>query len=364
MNPTIVETVNVVRDVAWLPWAVQYFFLIGLSYGAFVVSLPGIVWRRSGWIGISRVALLVALICGLSAPVALLADLHQPGRSYHFYLHFTPSSWMSWGSFFIPVYVGALMLYAWLAWRPLLAQQALQGGLSPRLAWLCRLLGGSGSQSRGALLVAAALAFVGASLVALYTGMEVMAVRAIPLWHTPLLPLLFVVTALAGGIGLTLLLQRLAGPPSADDTARLSRALALTQGAALVIGVVWLLLGFSGLSPIHAQALAQLAPSSAWKVTALWAAGSTALTLWLALRHPGSGLLIGLLAVHSAWLMRWTILIGGQQVPKTGAGFYPYQLPLGFDGLLGIVGTAGLWVFLFIAITTLLPLTRLTRKAA
>ena len=290
MNPTIVETVNVVRDVAWLPWAVQYFFLIGLSYGAFVVSLPGIVWRRSGWIGISRVALLVALICGLSAPVALLADLHQPGRSYHFYLHFTPSSWMSWGSFFIPVYVGALMLYAWLAWRPLLAQQALQGGLSPRLAWLCRLLGGSGSQSRGALLVAAALAFVGASLVALYTGMEVMAVRAIPLWHTPLLPLLFVVTALAGGIGLTLLLQRLAGPPSADDTARLSRALALTQGAALVIGVVWLLLGFSGLSPIHAQALAQLAPSAAWKVAGLWAAGSTALTLWLALLPPIEGM--------------------------------------------------------------------------
>ena len=364
MNTSIVETVNVIREVAWLPWAVQYFFLIGLSYGAFVISLPGIVWRRSGWIGISRVALLVALICGLSAPIALLADLHQPGRSYHFYLNFTSSSWMSWGSFFIPVYVGGLMLYAWLAWRPLLAQQALQGDLSPLTARLCRLLGGTGSESRGALLAATALTFVGACLVALYTGMEVMVVRAIPLWHTPLLPLLFVVTALAGGIGLTLLLQRLAGQPSNDDTVRLARALALTQGAALAIGAVWLLLGLTGVSPIHAQALAQLAPSSAWKVAGLWAAGSTALTLWLALRRPGSGLLIGLLAVHSAWLMRWTVLIGGQQVPKSGAGFYPYQLPLGFDGLLGIVGTAGLCIFLFIAITTLLPLSRLTAKSA
>ncbi|MHB8949626.1 MAG: NrfD/PsrC family molybdoenzyme membrane anchor subunit [Rhodoferax sp.] len=362
MNTSIVETVNVIREVAWLPWAVQYFFLIGLSYGAFVVSLPGIVWRRSGWIGISRVALLVALICGLSAPVALLADLHQPGRSYHFYLNFTSSSWMSWGSFFIPVYVGGLMLYAWLAWRPLLAQQALQGDLSPLTARLCRLLGGS--ESRGALWAAAALTFVGASLVALYTGMEVMVVQAIPLWHTPLLPLLFVVTALAGGIGLTLVLRRLAGQPTADDTVRLARVLALTQALALVIGAVWLLLGLSGLSPIHAQALAQLAPSGAWKVAGLWAAGSTALTLWLALRRPGSGLLIGLLAVHSAWLMRWTILIGGQQVPKSGAGFYPYSLPLGFDGLLGIVGTAGLCIFLFIAITTLLPLERLTAKSA
>ncbi len=365
MNTTIVETVNVVREVSWLPWAVQYFFLIGLSYGAFLVSLPGIVWRRPGWTGISRVALLAALLCGLTAPVALLADLHQPGRFYHFYLYFTPSSWMSWGAFFIPVYLGGLVLFAWLAFRPLLAQQAAEGDLSPRLARLCQWVAYGGMESRGALLAAALLAFIGAALVALYTGMEVMVVQARPLWDTPFLPVQFVVTALAGGIGLTLLLQRLAGQSVLmDDTKRLSRALALTQGVALLIGAVWLLLGVTGWSPIHAQALAQLTPSAAWKFTAVWAVGSTVLTLWLALRRPGSGLLIGLLALHSAWMMRWTILIGGQEVPKMGAGFYNYVLPMGFDGLLGIVGTLGLWVTLFIALTTLLPVDRLSAKSA
>jgi tetrathionate reductase subunit C len=67
-------------------------------------------------------------------------------------------------------------------------------------------------------------------------------------------------------------------------------------------------------------------------------------------------------------MMRWSIFIGGQEVPKTGAGYYTYALPLGPEGLMGIVGTAGLWVFLFILITTLLPLDRLaagnTDKAA
>lgn len=365
MNPTIVETVNVVREVAWLPWAVQYFFLIGLSYGAFLVSLPGIVWRRPGWIGISRVALLAALICGLTAPVALLADLHQPGRFYHFYLYFTPSSWMSWGAFFIPVYLSGLILFAWLAFRPLLAQQAEDADLSPRLVRLCRLIAYGGLESRGALRAAAFLAFLGAALVALYTGMEVMVVQARPLWDTPFLPVQFVVTALAGGIGLTLLLKRFSGQQeSIDETKRLARALAITQGLALVIGALWLLLGLTGWSTSHALALAQVAPSAAWKLTAVWAAASTALTLWLALRRPGSGLLIGLLALHSAWMMRWTVLIGGQEIPKTGAGFYQYQLPLGSDGWLGIVGTLGLWVALFIALTTLLPLTRLTAKSA
>lgn len=360
MNPTIVETVNVAREVAWLPWAVQYFFLIGLSYGAFLLSLPGIVGRRPGWTGISRLALLGALLCGLTAPVALLADLHQPGRFYHFYLYFTPSSWMSWGAFFIPVYLTGLILYAWLALRPLLAQQAADGKLSPRLAALCRMLAYGGHESRGALLAAAILAFVGAALVALYTGMEVMVVQARPLWDTPLLPVQFVVTALAGGIGLTLLLQRFApATAGAPGTARLARALAATQLLALLVGAAWLALGLSGLSPSHAQALAQVAPSASWKLTAVWAAGSAALTLWLALRHPGSGVLIGLLALHSAWMMRWTVFIGGQEVPKTGAGFYQYHLPLGHEGLLGIVGTFGLWIALFVALTALLPVARL-----
>lgn len=71
------------------------------------------------------------------------------------------------------------------------------------------------------------------------------------------------------------------------------------------------------------------------------------LTLVLAWKWPGSGLVIGLLALHSAWMMRWSTFIGGQEVPKTGAGYYTYSLPLGPEGLMGIVGTAGLWVFLF-----------------
>lgn len=357
---TIIETVNAVREVAWLPWVVQYFFLIGLSYGAFLLSLPGIIGRRPGWIAISRIALLGALVCGLAAPTTLLADLHQPGRAYHFSLFFTPSSWMSWGSFFIPLYLGGLSLYAWLAWRPLLARQAQDGELTPRLAALCKRLAYGGHESRGALFAAAALALLGATLVALYTGMEVMVVRARPLWDTPLLPLQLVISALAGAVGLTLVVRRLAGAQPAPT--QLTRTLAATQILALAVGALWLALGFSGLAPSAAQALTQLPPSVCW--SAALAAAGAALTLWLALRRPGNGLLIGLLALHGAWLMRWTLFIGGQQVPKTGAGFYSYHLPLGADGLLGMVGTLGLCAALFIALTTLLPVARLARDAA
>src|SRR3990167_7664695 len=139
MNSQIIEVFNVTRGVAWLPWAVSYFFLIGLSYGSFMLTLPYFVFGRARHEKLGRLALLGALVCGLTAPVALLADLHGPGRFLNFYLHFQPQSWMSWGAFFIPVYLGGLLLYAWLVLRGDFAVQG-QGGDSV-LTRLYRLAG-------------------------------------------------------------------------------------------------------------------------------------------------------------------------------------------------------------------------------
>jgi len=229
------------------------------------------------------------------------------------------------------------------------------------------LQGLSGAAAALGGVAAALLTFVGAALVALYTGAEVAVVQARPLWNTPLLPLQFFVTAFAGAVGLALLFNRF-GPNDETANRRMAGVLAASQVAALAVGALWLTLGVSGIAPVHAQALAEVGPSANWQLSAVWAVAATVLTLVLAWKVPGSGLLIGLLALHSAWMMRWSIFIGGQEVPKTGAGYYTYSLPLGPEGLMGIVGTAGLWVFLFVLITTLLPLDRLaagdTDKAA
>jgi len=354
MNPSIVEVVNVAREVAWLPWAVQYFFLIGLSVGSFLLTLPWFVLRRTAWERTGRLALLGALTCGLTAPVALLADLHQPGRFLNFYLHPNFGSWMAWGAFFIPLYLGGLMLYAWLVLRPDLKRFADAGG---RGAAAYRVLAYGGHDSLGAIRLAAVLTLIGAALVALYTGMEVMVVSARPLWNTPFLPVQFFLTAVAGAIGLVLVLDRFIGDGRAAMDIPLLRLLAATQVLVLAVGAAWLLLGLSGFSTGHADALAQVAPSTVWRITAVWAAGSALITFWISLvaQHPGWRLTAGLLALHSAWMMRWTVFIGGQEIPKTGAGYYVYHLPLGHEGLLGIIGTAGLWIAVLILLISVLP---------
>lgn len=354
MDSQIIEVLNVTRETSWLPWAVQYFFLIGLSYGSFMLTLPYFVFGRAQHERLGRLALLGALVCGLTAPVALLADLHGPGRFLNFYLYFQPQSWMSWGSFFIPIYLGGLLLYAWLALRGDFAVLG-QGGTSLQ-ARLYRLAGRGGAAPRMAIVAAALLTLVGAVLVALYTGMEVMVVHARPLWNTPFLPLQFAATAFAGAIGLSLLFNRVIGGHDTQLEIGLNRLLVLALAVVLTLGGGWLFVSMSGISPSHSAAFSQVAGMPQWQLTAVWAVLATILPMALAIWRPASsGLITGLIAVHSAWMMRWTIFIGGQSIPKTGAGLYDYHLPLGNDGLLGIVGTLGLWIALLVLMVDYLP---------
>lgn len=355
MNGTYAtEIINVTRDVTWLPWAVQYFFLIGISTSAFFLAVPGLILNLARWHGLSRVALFVALTTGLAAPVALLADLHQPFRFYFFYLHFTPWSWMSWGSLFLPAYVGGLLVFYWLLSRPVFAEKARQGG---RLALPYRLLAAgawSGAPLRHAVGL---LTLAAAALVALYTGMEVMVVKARPLWDTPLLPVQFVLTGLVGAAGLVLLLNVVLGDGDRALEVRTNRLLALFLGGVMLAGALWFALAMTGVSAVHAAALATISASPEWRLTAVWAVLATILPLAVAWLQPaGTGWFTGLAALHSAWMFRWTVFIGGQTVPKTGAGLYEYALPVGPEGWLGIAGTAGLWLFLVIVFDHLTPL--------
>lgn len=111
--------------------------------------------------------------------------------------------------------------------------------------------------------------------------------------------------------------------------------------ALLLIG--WALSG--GNSANEARLL--LGDSPSWQLAAIWVLATLALlALLLAFRHlPRWALLFGsFAAIHLAWGFRWLVLIQAQTDPKYGAGTYFYELPWGPQGLLGILGTFGLWL--------------------
>jgi tetrathionate reductase subunit C len=72
------------QPITWLPWAVQYFFLIGLAYGALWLGAFEL-WRKAPDPRLQTLAAVLMVAASLVAPIALTADLHQPARAWHFY---------------------------------------------------------------------------------------------------------------------------------------------------------------------------------------------------------------------------------------------------------------------------------------
>lgn len=310
------------QEIAWLPWAVQYFFFIGLACSAVLFAAGLRVFSRQQHNPLEFAALMFAVTAVVVAPLALNADLHQPARVWHFYAHFTSWSWMSWGSLFLPLFSVLVVAY-FVA----LTYSRCWGIPLPRLlmglAWLCVL---------------------SAVSILLYTGREVSILRAQPLWFSLWLPLFIFLSAWQAIP--SLLAAWLWHQP------QYQHPLARWQMINLVALAGVTLLWASGDTP-SAQVLRG------------WSAGSPMLAalpmvLWGLLlglagvnrqKRFSTALLVvqGLMALSLCWSVRWLLLMQTQTLPKYNVLTNPYALPLGSEGLLAIIGTFGLWIAVIIA---------------
>ncbi|MBP6115772.1 MAG: tetrathionate reductase subunit TtrC [Neisseriaceae bacterium] len=335
------------QEIAWLPWAVQYFFFIGVAACCALVAIACRWVYRGQRLKTELIALAIGASTGIVGPIALSADVHQPGRIWHFYAHVTPWSWMSIGAFFVPLFVVFLLLYFALLLRHMSLGKAL-----PK--WLAWLQWGSFKAERYLGVVSLALLF-STLLVLLYTGKEVNVIKAQPLWHSPWLPWVLFLTALQT---VPMLIKTWFVWAKQDvDTRWLSW---LQVGALLALmGCVlaWLL----GDNPAGAAFRSLPEQGSVW-----WTIGLSLLAYWVVLLAYGVAQLRGrwvakpwlssvmaLAALSLCWTVRWGILMQSQTLPKYNVFINPYHLPWGFDGLLGIMSTFGLWLTLLIVIWAL-----------
>ncbi len=327
----IIELLTPAYEAAWLPWAVQYFFLIGIAATSALLA----AWLTFGGAGSERARLLPAVVTvlavvSIAAPVSLLADLHQPGRFWHFYAHPTPWSWMSIGAFVLPLFVVLALAFVALWWL----------------------------RKPGLLRVAAVLLAISALSVLIYTGGELMVVRARPLWATVFLPINLALTGMLGALGAVLLVARWL--PAGLDAIPLALVRRLAQWVSLalvVTALVWALLGALGQSPSFSEAVQLFNEFGAWKLALLGSVvGGLVLLvmIWRPLSKGSSAgytLLLAIAMLVAAWVFRWIIFMAVQTVPKFGAGLYLQGISWGSDGVLGMVGVFGL-VAALIAIAT------------
>ncbi|MGF1681511.1 NrfD/PsrC family molybdoenzyme membrane anchor subunit [Photobacterium minamisatsumaniensis] len=342
----ITEVLVPPQAIAWLPWAVQYFFYIGSAYAAAILFFIALIFQKQTSHQLRAALVLTVAISAIVGPLALTGDLHQPGRAWHFYAHFTPWSWMSMGAIFLPIFSGLAIATAWLYLRDDLI--CLKNSKSKFFQTLSMLSLGNWKTTRKTMISMAALTVISGLTIATYTGAEIATIEARPLWHQPASPLLWFTTAFLGAVGFTLIIWFLLPAKAQHKTLTYSDLRLLKQTVILSCISALLLIPLWGTN----NPTFSLYSDSQWLINigllSMVLLGSILLAvITLRENYRTAGLiLMSFITLCGAWAIRWITIMEAQTIPKFDVGPYPYELPMNSTGLLGILGMLGLWIAL------------------
>jgi Ni/Fe-hydrogenase subunit HybB-like protein len=200
-------------ELQWSVLIVLYPYITGLVAGAFILASLERVFNVHVVKPTYRLALLTALAFLLVAPLPLQLHLGRPERSIEMYLTPHRSSAMAmFGFVYLWYLMVVLLLEIWFDYRRelVLAWQSSTG--LKRRAYAVLTLG-AGNIGPGALRVDDRLGYIltilgipSAFLLHGYVGFIFGSVKANPWWSTPLMPIVFLFSAMVSGIALVMLL--------------------------------------------------------------------------------------------------------------------------------------------------------------
>jgi Ni/Fe-hydrogenase subunit HybB-like protein len=199
-------------ELQWSVLIVLYPFLTGLVAGAFILASLERIFRVEAVKPTYRLALLTALAFLIVAPMPLQLHLGHPERSLEMYLTPHRSSAMAmFGFVYLWYLMAVLLLEIWLDYRKdiVLLSQSTRG--LKRLFYRVLTLGSS-NISPGALhlddragWIITLIGIPSAFLLHGYVGFIFGSVKANPWWSTPLMPIVFLFSAMVSGIALVML---------------------------------------------------------------------------------------------------------------------------------------------------------------
>lgn len=200
-----------------------WFTLMGVGGGIFVLArLLGLEEQLGLWLGVPVVDVLsfvviavggVVLVSTLGRPLRVLRALARPG-----------TSWIS---------RGAIADFVFLVTGTLLVLPALRLAGAAPFAWLPWQASPEGAIGYGV----EAVAMLSAVVVIYYAGQVLADSNAIPYWHSPAIPLQFVLSSLAVSIATVMVLEALAGVPIGATEPALLLAFLVLLLAAIVAHV-------------------------------------------------------------------------------------------------------------------------------
>lgn len=237
MKPVLLY--NVPHEASFGAMIALYIFFTGLSAGSFLLSTLSYGFGQIRYRALSRPAIVTATLMLLVAPVFLLIHVGKPLRSWHLFFFLNPRSPITWGSFLLTSYPLFCLIYMYCIFQEK-EKAAKRWGL---------------------------IGIPFAVSVHVYTGFILAFCPARPLWHSWIVPLLFLVSAVVSGAALMILVFAALGKWRAEDLSPGGTRGAMLLSLGRILG--WLLLFDLLLTGIHLWTARASGGPDAWGVGTL-----------------------------------------------------------------------------------------------
>lgn len=367
-NETVIE---------WSVAIVVYPYITGLVAGAFTVSSLYQVFGFERLKPVAHLALLTSLCFMLFVPLPLLLHLGHPERAFNNLLTPHWTSAMAAFGYFATFYIVLLVVETWFAFRPYIVAQAQKATGATR-AFYRMLTLGSYDVSEEALRVdrkwifwLAIAGIPGAHGLHGYVGFVFGSLKSREWWSSDLMPLVFLFSAIISGVALLIVLYVLSCKlrKTPIDLACV-KGLAYTVWAFIIVAFVLEGLEFANIVYKAREGIDMImayvtGPLLIPYFVLQFGIGAILPLSWLSYMiwrgTTGKALIVGVtvsacLVLLSVFMMRWNVVIGGQEISKTGKGLLEYPMQIfGKEGLISALALVVAPLIVLLGITRLFP---------
>jgi Ni/Fe-hydrogenase subunit HybB-like protein len=365
-------------ELQWSILIVLYPFITGLVAGAFILASLERVFKVEAVRPTYRMALLTALAFLLVAPLPLQLHLGHPERSLEMYLTPHSSSAMAMFGFVYLWYLTVvLLLEIWLEYRAEIVTLALSTKGWRRLVYNALTLGSYNISPQARCVddkvgyVVTVIGIPSAFMLHGYVGFIFGSVKANPWWSTPLMPIVFLFSAMVSGIAAVMVLYTVAmklrkTPVDMRCLDAIARYLFYTFVIDFTLEMLDLIHrtyeadeSFRSLDfMVHTRLWGSQVVLQIFLGTLIPLALLAANQLWRfpAARRKAMYMTAGCLTLVGIFAMRWNVVIGGQLFSKSFLGYTTYKVTLVTrEGLLAAIALMILPFVIFLVLIKLLP---------
>jgi predicted membrane protein len=360
-------------DLQWGILIVVYPFITGLVAGAFILASLERVFKVKILKPTYQIALLTALSFLLVATMPLISHLSQPQRAYEIMITPHSSSAMAiFGFVYLWYLMVVLLLEIWFDYRH--SMVVWSNEKTGVMKWVYKILTlGVSDISPRTLKWDRKLGYIitvvgipSAFILHGYVGFIFGSIKANPWWSTPLMPIIFLFSAMVSGIALVLLVYMIISY-FRKKIIDLNVLDAIGKYLFFVLILDFTLEGLDQIQRIYEA-------EESFEIIKLLVSSKLYLTLFVSQGIIGTIIplivlaflqfykqqmkvrktmyfITGILVLIGVYSMRWNVVIGGQLFSKSFAGFTSFKV-----GLIGLDGTlmAAFWLILPVGILTFL----------